>query len=127
MISAQSAVSEAPGRPQSGHPRLAWTLLIVSLSAYVAFVVLFYTPISPATFYANGNNLAALWTVPVAAFSVIGLLIALRKPDNPIGWIWLAGGAVGGIASLAERDRIPPRSGTQCSRPVGSAALRIDR
>jgi signal transduction histidine kinase len=101
VISAQSAVSEALGRPQSGHPRLAWTLLIFSLSAYLAFAVLFYTPISPATFFANGNNLAALWTLPIAAFSVIGLLIALRKPGNPIGWICLAGGALGGIASLA--------------------------
>ncbi len=75
--------------------------MVVSLSAYVAFAVLFYTPISPAAFYANGNNLAALWTLPIAAFSVIGWLIALRKPSNPIGWICLAGGAVGGLASLS--------------------------
>jgi signal transduction histidine kinase len=102
VISGGSAATDAPRRPQSGHPALAWTLLIFSLSAYVAFALLFYTPISPATFYANGNNLAALWTVPIAAFSVIGWLIAVRKPVNPIGWICLAGGAVGGIASLAD-------------------------
>ena len=102
MISGRSAASDAPRRPQSGHPAFAGTLLILSLSAYVAFAVLFYTPISPATFYANGNNLAALWTVPIAAFSVIGWLIAVRKPGNPIGWICLAGGTVGGIASLAD-------------------------
>ena len=101
MISVRSAVSDAQSRQPVGHPVLAWTLLIVSLSAYMTFAVLFYTPISPATFYANGNNLAALWTAPVAAFSVIGWLIALRKPSNPIGWICLAGGAIGGLANLA--------------------------
>ncbi len=101
MISVRSAVSDAQSRQPVGHPVLAWTLLIFSLSAYMTFAVLFYTPISPATFYANGNNLAALWTAPVAAFSVIGWLIALRKPSNPIGWICLAGGAIGGLANLA--------------------------
>jgi signal transduction histidine kinase len=100
-MSARSAVTGAPSRPPVGHPVLAWTLLIFSLSAYVTFAVLFYTPVSPAAFYANGNNLAALWTVPIAAFSVIGLLIALRKPGNPIGWICLAGGALGGVSSLS--------------------------
>lgn len=57
MISVRSAVSDAQSRQPVGHPVLAWTLLIFSLSAYMTFAVLFYTPISPATFYAHGNTL----------------------------------------------------------------------
>jgi signal transduction histidine kinase len=74
---------------------------VFSLGAYLAFAVLFYSPITPRSFFSNGNNLAALWTLPIAAFSVIGALIALRKPDNPIGWLCLAGGVIGGLSSLA--------------------------
>lgn len=100
-MAAQHALSAPPVGSRVGRPALAWTMLIFSLAAYLAFAVLFYSPVTPSSFFANGNNLAALWTLPIAAFSVIGALIALRKPENPIGWLCLVGGAIGGLANLA--------------------------
>jgi hypothetical protein len=30
-----------------------------------------------------------LWTIAFAAFPVVGLILAIRRPSNPLGWCWL--------------------------------------
>jgi len=100
-MSAAPAVSITPEGRRLGRPATAWTLLIASLGFYGVWAVLFYTSVTPASFLANGNELAALWTLPVLGFPIIGALIALRRPSNPIGWICLVAGLANGLATLA--------------------------
>jgi hypothetical protein len=59
-----------------------------------------------------------LAVVTVLSFSTMGAVIASRRPDNPIGWLFCAIGFVGGVRllsteyaaySLVAESDLPPR------------------
>jgi len=83
------------------HPRrlrrLAWVLFDVSIAGSVVLLVIVIAggirEHHSVTWIVN----TATSIVPASAFSVAGLLIALRKPDNSAGWIMLAIGLMWGL------------------------------
>jgi signal transduction histidine kinase len=82
-------------------PVTAWVMLGLALGLFVAFGVLFYSPVTPPVFLSNnGNGLTGFWAFPLASILVIGVLIALRRPANPIGWICLVTGVAIGASLL---------------------------
>jgi signal transduction histidine kinase len=82
-------------------PVFAWTLLVVAVAAYVAFGVIFYSPITPASFLSNGGAFGGFWVFPLASFGIIGALIALRQPANAIGWLLLGASTAMGLSILS--------------------------
>ena len=53
----------------------------------------------------------ALYAVgPIGAFPFVGALIASRRPENPIGWIWL-GPSLGLVSAVRRRFTLPTASG----------------
>src|SRR6185295_11760832 len=79
-------------------PRLAWTIWIVGVVVMVGAMTFRFTlhePFQPADL-----------TEPLAfaSIGVVGLIVALHQPRNPIGWIYLAVwvGAAGSFALLQE-------------------------
>ena len=80
--------------------RLAWGsfgISIVLCVASAAFVVLGWsTPIGPTEFGVKGYGIA--FSLVVGA---VGALIAARRPEIPIGWIFCVLGVVAGVLALA--------------------------
>ncbi len=71
-------------------------LLCLSVAMFATFGALFYSPVTPQSFLANGSYLTGFWAFPLLSISVIGALLAIRRPTNPLGWISLwAGVAIG--------------------------------
>jgi signal transduction histidine kinase len=85
------AVRSAPS-----HRALAWTLWTVSAVAFVASIAFALARGLPTPLSAFSEGTAFV------AYGLVGLVIALREPRNPIGWIflgvWAGVGAVFGIA-----------------------------
>ncbi len=84
----------SPGGVRS--PTAAWLLLCVSVAMFATFGALFYSPVTPQSFLVNGSYLTGFWAFPLLSISVIGALLAIRRPTNPLGWMSLwSGGAIG--------------------------------
>jgi signal transduction histidine kinase len=78
---------------------LAWTIFAVGVASPVVagwLAWLTRDAIASGTGWTGGSSLgeAALFSLAILPFPVVGLLIALRRPDNPIGWLLLAIGSV---------------------------------
>jgi len=84
--------------------RLAWmTFGLVAVSfvgSLIAFGFAAQTAAGPSREFAEGGALLAM----MFSFPVVGVLVAAREPDNPIGWLLLAIGLVwevwGGVAGI---------------------------
>jgi signal transduction histidine kinase len=63
----------------------------------IALSLLVPTTDEPAIIFAFRGDILLLAT----SFAVVGLLLASRRPDNPIGWIFLGTAVVGGVQALA--------------------------
>ncbi|MGA8667606.1 MAG: histidine kinase [Candidatus Dormiibacterota bacterium] len=93
--------SEPLATRRLARPATAWLFLSVVVAMYVAFGVVFYSPLtSPALFRALGG-LSAAFVFPFCSFAIVGAVIATRRPANPVGWLCIAGSAVLVIGSLA--------------------------
>jgi signal transduction histidine kinase len=96
-------VSRPPLAPRLAgltRPATAWALLVIGLATYVAFGIIFYSPITPRAFLQNGGQLAGFWVFPLASFAIVGALIAIRRPSNGIGWLLLGASAAMGLSVL---------------------------
>src|SRR5919201_7176125 len=90
---AESAVSPDPHhRAMSTHllARLAWAMRALSM-AFMALGLLclalsWSTPVPPAWGF---RGFPAIFAV---AFSTVGAVVASRRPDNRVGWIFCAAG-----------------------------------
>jgi signal transduction histidine kinase len=76
---------------------LAWSICALTLALVLGTFAFAWV----GTFEVDGPG--AVWIVSLAAFGLIGGLIAARRPENPIGWIFLAAGLSLSIASFATR------------------------
>ena len=71
----------------------AWSLGGLSVAMFVACLALLLLAVATAgPFSASDAVSALLFLVPLLAFPVVGILIAARRPENPIGWICLVVG-----------------------------------
>jgi hypothetical protein len=71
---------------------LAWSLWLATLGCLVGglVVTLFLTRPLTADVLLTGAFDGAVWLL----FATIGLVLTLRRPDNPIGWLYAAAGLV---------------------------------
>jgi hypothetical protein len=86
---------------------LAWSLcaLGVALAAASPILALLNGRTLAEIFMAWGPSILTLATLTVS-FSVVGALIASHRPENPIGWIFLAVGFLQGLLSAADQYAI---------------------
>jgi signal transduction histidine kinase len=95
------AAMEAP-RSRRAHPVIAWSVALFGLALFVVFAVVYFSPITPAAlFRAGGGAISAFWLFPYVAIVPVGLLLALSRPTNPIGWMLLGAAALLGLGASA--------------------------
>jgi hypothetical protein len=89
---------------------LAWSLCVLCVALAVAslFLALLNGRTLGEIFLAWGPSTAGLAALPTetVSFSVVGALIASHRPENPIGWIFLAVGFFYGLLSAADQYAI---------------------
>jgi signal transduction histidine kinase len=74
---------------------IAWAsfaVFVVGLAVGLAFDVVnrtTNTTASQSASWSNGGLVTVLVQLPLLAFPIVGLLIALRRPENTIGWVML--------------------------------------
>src|SRR5829696_7489974 len=102
---------------------LAWSLCL--LCAVLAVASLILALLNGRTlgeiFMAWGPSILTLATLTVS-FSVVGALIASHRPENPIGWIFLAVGFFYGLLNAGEQYAIYALLRNPGSLPLGAEA-----
>ena len=79
---------------------LAWCLWLLCV-ALISFALLFYFLASPTSPTGIPPALTAFFRVLSLAFPTVGALIASRRRENPIGWIFCAAGLLIGVQAFA--------------------------
>jgi hypothetical protein len=104
-------------------PWLAWSLCVlgVALAAASSILALLNGRTLAEIFMAWGPSILSLATLTVS-FSVVGALIASHRPENPIGWIFLAVGFLQGFLSTADQYAIYALLTNPGSLPLGGEA-----
>src|SRR5215204_6469162 len=103
---------------------VAWSLCVLCLALATASLILALL---------NGHTLAVIflaWDGPTIAnlltltvsFSVVGALIASHRPENPIGWIFLAEGFCYGLLSAGDQYAIYALLTNPGALPLGAEA-----
>ena len=80
--------------------RLAWCLWLLCVSL-ISFALLFYFLASQTTPTDTPPALTAFLRVLSLAFPTVGALVASRRPENPIGWIFCGTGVLYGVQAFA--------------------------
>src|SRR5918997_3298888 len=78
---------------------LAWCLWLLCVSL-ISFALLFYFLASPTSPTDTPPALTAFLRVLSLAFPTVGALIASRRPENPIGWIFCGTGLLYGVQAF---------------------------
>jgi hypothetical protein len=79
---------------------LAWCLWLLCVSL-ISFALLFYFLASPTTPTDTPPALTAFLRALSLAFPTVGALVASRRPENPIGWIFCGTGILYGVQAFA--------------------------
>jgi hypothetical protein len=79
---------------------LAWCLWVLCV-ALISFALLFYFLASPTPATDTPPTLTALFRIMSLAFPTVGALVASRRPENPIGWIFCGTGLLYGVQAFA--------------------------
>ena len=79
---------------------LAWSVWLLCV-ALISFALLFYFLASPTPATDTLPTLTALFRVLSLAFPTVGALVASRRPENPIGWIFCGVGLLYGVQAFA--------------------------
>jgi hypothetical protein len=87
---------------------LAWTLAGLSVAMFLASVALTIMSLygAPATRWSStwgsAGPIVLVIFLPFLAFSLVGALIASKRPQNPIGWICLTAGFLWMLIALSD-------------------------
>jgi hypothetical protein len=103
---------------------LAWSLCLLCVVLAVASLILALlngSTLGEIFLAWDGPSTAALPTEAVS-FSVVGALIASHRPENPIGWIFLAEGFCYGLLSVADEYAIYALLTNPGALPLGAEA-----
>jgi hypothetical protein len=112
------------GRSTQGATVLAWSLCLLCVVLAVASLILALLngrTLGEIFLAWDGPSIAVLptWTV---SFSVVGALIASHRPENPIGWIFLAEGFCYGLLIAADEYAIYALLTNPGALPLGGEA-----
>ena len=113
-----------PKRTRWATPRVAWIVMGLSLSMFIAFGVILFSPITPGPVYQGTGGISALWLLPFGSFAVVGGIIAARRPESPMGWLFLVGAVLlsfGGLCALVGSVLIYTHHGAGQYVVLGSA------
>ena len=80
-----------------GRKLLAWSLWLASLGCCAAGLVVTLLLTRPLTLAVLAEGAAYALAFPFG-YATIGLVLTLRRPANPIGWLYAASGLVGSLA-----------------------------
>ncbi|MFL5737582.1 MAG: histidine kinase [Actinomycetota bacterium] len=96
--------------PRRTYRWLAWTIFLASAAWVAVGSALLLVDLANGSF--PGRVIAGQFTLlaPAAAFSIVGLIVALKQPRNSCGWLMLAIGALWGLGVSP-----PTRPGTTLS------------
>jgi len=100
--------------------RLSWVVVPLALLGYALYLVLGLS--NPAV-----NGPAAfglddvLWVLGQATFAIVGAVVASKRPELPIGWLYCVAGLLGLLAGIAARVAVHALADGSGS-PQGSAA-----
>jgi hypothetical protein len=97
---------------------LAWCLWLLCV-ALISFALLFYFLASPTPATDTPPTLTALFRILSLAFPTVGALVASRRPENPIGWIFCGTGLLTGVQAFASGYADYARLGHTGSLPGG--------
>jgi signal transduction histidine kinase len=103
---------------------LAWSLCVLCVALATASLILALLngrTLGEIFLAWDGPTIATLLTETVS-FSVIGALIASHRPENPIGWIFLAEGFFDGLLSAADEYAIYALLTNPGALPLGAEA-----
>jgi hypothetical protein len=78
----------------------AWCLWLICV-ALISFGLLFFFLTSPLPSTDTPPTLTALFRVLSLAFPTVGAVVASRRPENPIGWIFCGAGLLFGVQAFA--------------------------
>jgi class 3 adenylate cyclase len=99
---------------------LSWVVVPLALLGYALYLVLGLS--NPAVDGPAGFGLDdALWVLGQATFAVVGAVIASKRPELPIGWLYCGAGLFGLLAGIAARVAVHALADGSGS-PLGSAA-----
>jgi hypothetical protein len=101
---------------------LAWSLCALCVALAVANLILALLnehTLGEIFSSEEGIVIFAIWTV---SFSVVGALIASQRPENPIGWIFLADGFCYGLLSAADQYAVYALLTNPGALPLGAEA-----
>ena len=84
--------------------QLAWALVLLTVALIAAWIWLLVLNVESGL----GDDLFSYPHLisdgaPAVAYMVVGVLVATRKPENPIGWLLLVAGPINGIPLLAQQ------------------------
>ena len=85
--------------------RLAWSVGIVSIALMVASLVLFLIDRAQGTLPESVGPWTLLGAIDIAVnipVPILGVLIASRRPENRIGWLYLGASLVLGIVAFGQ-------------------------
>jgi hypothetical protein len=100
--------------------RLAWTGWALAIAlAFGAFAFVVLNRSTPGTTGSTIGN--AMFVVALLTFPTVGALVASRRPENPIGWIFVSLGVMLGITAFAGEYGVYALLTKPGSLPVGEA------
>jgi hypothetical protein len=105
-------------------PWLVWSLCVLCLALAAASLILGLLngrTLAEIFIALGGPSILTLATLTVS-FSVVGALITSHRPENPIGWIFLAVGFFYGLLSAGEQYAIYALLTNPGSLPLGAEA-----
>jgi uncharacterized membrane protein YhaH (DUF805 family) len=77
-------------------PWLAWSVWLLCV-VLISFALLFYFLASPTPETHTLPAITAFLRALSLAFPTVGALVASRRPENPIGWIFCGTGLLYGV------------------------------
>ena len=99
---------------------LAWAVVPLAILSYGLYLALGLTS-PPVNGTAEFTPDDAVWVLGQVLFAIVGAVVASRRPESPIGWLFCAAGLLGVIEGITARAAVHALAAGHWS-PAGGAA-----
>ena len=100
---------------------LSWAVVLLALLGYGLYLALGLS--SPMVSGLAAFSLDdAVWVLGQVAYAIVGALVASRRPELPIGWLFCIAGLIGLAGGIAARAAVHALADTSGSTAGGTAA-----